>query len=329
MKLQGYLKGVGKLGNIVVTRVGGATIARDYNPNIANPNTVAQTNQRARLKLASQLAAALSPVIAIPKQGLQSARNLFIQRNMSFITANAGIAQISYENIQLTAGNVGLPAITASRDAEDHLNVALQGRADAAVSRVVYVLYKKTTENQLQLIGSHIVSVAGENGTFPLQTADVDGDIIIWAYGMKDRSASASARYGDYSVEDGEDIAQLVLNRSLSTADFQFTQTRGTTIFDDESSTVDPDEDQVMVYITSSGPGSVSGEGFVGNRKAVDQGASVTVVATPSAGASFLGWYNNSNDALLSSSATYTFTANALTDIIAKFQQPNENGDMN
>ena len=46
MKIRGYLKGKGKLGNIVLSTVAGETIARDYNPEVANPNTAAQVEQR-------------------------------------------------------------------------------------------------------------------------------------------------------------------------------------------------------------------------------------------------------------------------------------------
>ncbi len=45
----------GKLGAVVFSTSGGATISREYNPHVANPNTDAQINQRARMKLMSQL----------------------------------------------------------------------------------------------------------------------------------------------------------------------------------------------------------------------------------------------------------------------------------
>lgn len=322
MKLYGYLKGNGKLGNIVVSRVAGETIARDYNPSVANPNTVAQVNQRARLKLASQLAAALAPVIVIPKEGLKTSRNLFIKKNMEQIIANNGEAQIIYENIQLTNGNAGLPAITATRSAEDGIVVKLTEAADAAVSRVVYIVYKKTSEEQLQYIGSAIQDTPGEDGMFQASFAFLDGDLIIWAYGMKDVTASAKAQYGNYFVSSGQDIAQLVMSRKIGAGDYQFTQTRGNTLFADSSETVDPDPNQVMVYINASGPGSVAGTGFSGNRKAVQRGESVTVTATPNEGCEFVGWKKAGQTAVLSATAEYTFTAEEQTDLIAYFNDP-------
>lgn len=308
----------GKLGAVVYSVNTGVQIAREYNPQVKNPNTMSQMNQRSRLKLASQLAAALSPVIAIPREGLVSPRNLFIKGNMDFVSANEGQAMISYENIQLTKGVAGLPAVKAAREASN-INIELVSDARKSVSRIVYVVYTKTSEDQLQYIDSAVVSEAGENGTFPSSVADFVGDVIIWAYGIKDNSSSATSKYGNYSVNTGEDIAQLVMTRKLAAGDFQFTQTRGTTLFEGQESTTDATPSQNLVYITASGPGTVSGTGFTGNRKAVNKGESVTVKATPNEGAQFDGWRLNGTSQNISSTAEYTFTPTSTTDLVAMF----------
>lgn len=319
--LQG--KATGKIGSMVYSIAGGQLIAREYQPNVANPSTVSQVNQRARLKLASQIAAALSTVIVIPRDGLKSSRNLFIQKNMDNFIANNGTAQVSYENLQLTTGNAGLPAITAERSEAAGLVMKLQESADAAVSRVVYIVYKKTSENQLQYIGSIVQPVAGDDGKFQASMGNIAGELVLWAYGIKDTTAKAKAKYGDYAVNNAEDIAVLVMNRTIAAGEFQFTQTRGTTIFSGESSTVDVGENEAMVFITPSGPGTVSGEGFSGNRKAVTIGSQCTVVATPNEGCEFVAWRKNGTLVNLSTSASYTFTVEQATDLVAVFRNPN------
>lgn len=313
----------GKVGSLVFSVSGGQGIVREYNPNVKNPNTLAQVNQRSRLKLASQLAAALAPVIVIPREGIVTGRNKFIKINMDFITANNGQAMISYENIQLTNGVTGLPGVRATRDGEGALNMLLDADASKAVSRVVYVVYKKTEEDQLQFVDSAVVSNAGANGTFPASVVDFDGDVIIWAYGMKDANSSASAKYGNYTVNTGEDIAQLVMSRKLASGDYQFTKTRGTTLFDNADSTIHAGENQNMVYITASGPGTVSGDGFTGNRKAVNEGETCTVHAVPNANCDFVGWRKNGSSAYISVQPDYTFTPTSSTDLIAVFDDPN------
>lgn len=312
-------KQTGKLGETVLAVNSGVQIQRAYNSSIANPNTAGQVNQRARFKLMSQLGAALADVLAFRKQGLVSARNRFVSVNNEYVTSAGGTAQVSYENLQLADGNRGLPAITAARDASTGISLALLESASATCSRVVYIVGKKSSEHQIQIVSSVVVSTAGADGTFPVTIPNVDGELCIWAYGMKDNNAAASAKFGNYQVATGQDIAKLIVERRLSASDYSFTQTRGTTLFSGESSVITPDEGEVMIYITASGNGSVQGEGFTGNRKAVAIGTSVTVTATPDMGSTFVGWKLNGSNTTISTQQIYTFTAQQNTDLIAQF----------
>ena len=325
MKLQGFLKGVGKIENIVVSQMGGVSIARAYQPNVSNPSTLPQVNQRARLKLASQLAAALAPVIAMAKNGLVSGRNQFISKNMPWISADSGVAQVSYENLQLTNGTIGLPAISISR-ASNKLTVKLATTAESAVSQVVYICYHKNSENTLQLIGSVIQNVAGEDGLYQAQFDDPTGDVVVFAYGMKALSGAASAKYGSYLVENASDIASLVGTRKLSAADFQFTKTRGATIFADQAQNTKPADNQVMIYITAGNGGYVSCDKFDGNRGAVDKDTQVTLTATAKSGYTFNGWYKNGTNTRVSTSASYVFAADSSVDLIARFSSNTPSG---
>lgn len=325
MKLQGFLRGVGKVENLVVSQTGGVTIARAYQPNVKNPSTLPQVNQRARLKLASQLAAALAPVIAMARQGLVSARNQFIAKNMNWISADSGVAQVSYENLQLTNGTIGLPAVIVSR-ASDKISVKLSATAETSVSQVVYIVYHKNSENTLQLVGSKIQNVAGEDGLFLAQFDDPSGDVVVFAYGMKAMSGAASAKYGSYQVQNATDIASLVGTRKLSASDFQFTKTRGATIFAGEEQNSHPTSNQAMIYITAGVGGSVACDKFSGNRGTVDKGTEVTVTATPNANYSFSGWFINGTQTRVSSAPSYKFTANEQTDLIARFNENTSGG---
>lgn len=305
---------VGKLGSVVYSVSGGQMVARAYQPNVTNPNTNAQVDQRARFKLQSQIAAALAPVIVIPKQGLQSSRNLFIKKNSDLFSVNSGVAQISYENLQLTNGSIGIPAIDASRDASSGITIQIAERVDTSVDRVVYILYKKTSEQTLQYVQSVIAEAAGSAGTFPATMLYVEGDIVLFAYGMRDLNAKAKAKYDNYKVSNGHDIATLLLQRSLNSNDYQFTQTRGTTMFSNESSTISVPEGYARVFLTPSGPGSVSGAGVF------EIGQNVTVVATPNEGMTFVGWRWNGSNTNVSTATSYTFELAGQVDLIAVFR---------
>lgn len=317
MKLNGFVgTGSGKMGASVFSVNSGAQIVRQYQPVVANPSTAAQVDQRARMKLMSQVAAAMAPVIAIPKQGLKSARNQFISKNFDSCIATDGIAQVTYENLQLTSGNIGFPAISATRAAEGGaISVNLSSAPSGDISRVVYIMYLKT-QGQMEYVASRIVTNRGESNNFPTTFPARSGDVILFAYGMKDSNAQATAKYENYKVTSASDIATLVGSRAIAFGDFTFTQTRGTTIASGSQGTVVVPDGQAMVYVTTAGPGRATGSGTH------EIGTEVTVVATPDDGAEFVGWKINGSNSYISTALSYTFTLQEATDLVAVFRTP-------
>ena len=83
---------VGKLASNVYSVNSGVQIVRAYQPNVSNPSTEMQVDTRSRFKLCSQLAAAVSTVLAIPKNGLVSARNQFVSQTMAITEQVEGVA---------------------------------------------------------------------------------------------------------------------------------------------------------------------------------------------------------------------------------------------
>lgn len=315
-----YGKTMGKIGSIVFSTSGGQTIAREYNPHVANPNTQAQINQRARMKLMSQLSASLSPVLAMTKDGLVSKRNKFTKLNFPASYALNGVAQITYENVQITEGNTALPALYAMGVVSDDkmsIGVSLSSEPSSTINRVVYCLFKKSNEGKLEYISSQIATIrTGVAGFFMGEFSELPiAEYVIYAYGMSDTSERATATYGDLNVVTASDLARLVATRAISFSDFQFTQTRAVTIAADGSAVQPEQPGKVRVYVTALGQGgTVSGGG------SYDQGASVTVVATPASGFDFVRWAYNGTNETASTSASYTFTVNQQTDLVAIFE---------
>lgn len=304
----------GKIGSVVFSTSGGETISREYNPHVSNPSTMAQVNQRARLKLMSQLSASLAPVIAIPKQGLVSSRNAFTKLNFDASMASNGVAQITYENIQLTNGTLALPTLEATRAEGSGISVNLAEDASKAVNRVVYILYRKTSEEKLQFVASVIAEGAGTDGQFRASLPYTEGDIVLYAYGLRDTSESASAKYGNMQVANAVDVARLTAYRNISTEDFQFTQTRGATMFADQNELTPVPEGSARVFVTALGGGSVSGGGVY------EIGTRATVVATANSGFHFVGWKINGFKEYISTDASYTFEVTGQRDLVAEFE---------
>lgn len=320
-----YGKTTGKIGSIVFATSGGMTIAREYNPHVANPSTQAQVNQRARMKLMSQLSASLSPVLAMQKEGLVSRRNKFTSKNFDACYVLNGEAQITYENVQITEGNTSLPAITAAGAVAEGvmlIQAALSAEPSATISRVVYCLFRKTSEGKLEFVTSQIVSTrltAGVNQYFVATFEELAvAEYVIFAYGMSDTSERASAEYGNLNVVTASDLARLVATRSISYQDYQFTQTRAITIASDGTAVQPETAGNLRVFVTALGSGgSVSGGGSYA------PGSSVTVVATPASGYDFVRWVKNGTNQTVSESASYTFTLQEQTDLIAIFTEHN------
>lgn len=311
----------GKLGAVVFSTSGGETISREYNPNVSNPSTQAQVNQRARMKLMSQLSASLAPVLAMTKDGLVSKRNKFTKLNFPASYALNGFAQITYENVQITEGNTALPALTAVGFTEQgiyDITVGFEAEPSTTIARIVYCLFRKSNEGKLEYVQSAIITdrqaqgatIYFKNVFHPLPVAEY----VIFAYGMSDASERASATYGDLNVVTASDLARLVATRALSYSDYQFTQTRAITIGANGQAVQPETPGQLRVYVTALGNGgTVSGGGTF------EQGSEVTVVATPASGYTFVRWVYNGTDLTASTSASYTFTLNQQVDLVAEF----------
>ena len=330
-----YGKTTGKIGSIVFSTSGGETIAREYNPHVANPNTQAQVNQRARMKLMSQLSASLAPVIAMTKEGLVSKRNKFVKRNFASSYASQGVAQISYENVQLTEGNAALPQIIgqfADRSGGIYGMNAFVDEPAANISRVVWCLFVKTDDGNLSLTETQIISQReADNGAsyFPVywenmggnSTNGADRNYVIYAYAMSDTSERATAQYGNLNVSSATDLARLIASRTINFTDYLFSQTRGASWNAGDISIAAVAAGKARVFVTALGQGgSVSGGGTF------DIGTEVTVIATPANGWTFRNWLYNGTTQIASTSASYTFTLNEQTDLIAVFDAESHEG---
>lgn len=228
MKLTGITgTGSGKLGSAVFSVSAGEQVVRQYQPVVTNPSTSAQVDNRAKLKLLSQLSAVMADVIAIPRQGALSPRNIFVSENYPLATADNGVANINLAGVSLTKAGMQIPDVVAERNDNTAISVALASKADQLVARVVYIMFYRNTSGELQLIDSAVVETAGADGTFPYAFPYEERDVIVYAYGIFDKNQKATAKFGNYSVTDGTQVASLIADRKLSESDYLLTKTRG------------------------------------------------------------------------------------------------------
>ena len=231
MKLNGIVgKGSGKLGASVFAISGGEQIVRQYNPQVANPNTDAQVAQRAKLKLMSQLAAALAPAIAFKKQGLVSARNQFVSANIGLCTFTNNEAKVSMQNLDLTGGKSLLPDLVTAEPAGGKVGVNLASPASADITAVVYVMASHDDDEQINLVDVVAVTEAGANRSFAGEVAAPSDSAIIYAYGVKSASAGSGITYNDSAIlAQGQEAFLDVVKKLISSAS-SFTETKATSM---------------------------------------------------------------------------------------------------
>lgn len=204
-------KGTGKVGAFLLQVNSGVQILKEKPVKVANPNTDAQVEQRAKLKLMSQIAADMAQSIAFPKKGLVSSRNAFISANIGKCTYSEGQAEIDLQVIELAGGSGNLPIPAVGQDNA----LALSAAAPADVNAVVYAAYQRGDDNQLLLIDQKIVSEAGDGNTFPTTMTLPNSSYVVYVYGIKNNGKAAVIEYMDYIAVVSNARAELEAVRSI------------------------------------------------------------------------------------------------------------------
>ena len=315
MKLNGLTgTGSGKLGSAVFAVRNGAQIVRQYQSEVANPNTEGQVESRSKLKLLSQLAAVASPVIAIPSEGLKSSRNLFISKNYGLSGYEEGIAYIQLPDVQLTNSVISNPGFEVSRSDAAHLNVQLLADSTNQFSRVIYVAFVRDYNGSLRLWDNAVATEAGAGGLFAAQLKYTSGTVVLYCYGIRDNSEDARIKFGNMHTVSAETVAKVITSKTLTLADITLSDTAGIQLNVGEASSQSGSSSSISVTLIAGEHGTVSGGGRV------EPGSSVTIVATADDDFQFVAWRNAATQAIISTSATYTFTATENIVIAAEFE---------
>ena len=222
----------GRKGDAVFSVRKGEQIVRQYNPMVLNPNTEAQTVQRSKMKLSSQLGAVFANVIAIPSDGAKTTRNIFTRINFPLITRKQGVEGIVVEadlpKIQLTNSGRAMSPIAAGRMFDNsNTFVSLLNDCRNEYDRVVYTIVAIESDGNMRVIESHTVNEAGKMGRFTYEFPTPATNVLIYAYGIKDLSSKAYTTFADTTYNDGTAVAELISGRQVSAADAQLSKTVG------------------------------------------------------------------------------------------------------
>lgn len=224
-------KGTGKVGAFLLQVNSGVQILKEKPVKVANPQTDAQVEQRAKLKLMSQLAADMDKFIVFRKEGLVSARNKFVSANIGLATYDSAEgAKIVLPDIQLTEGRVVLPQIKVA-SVSGQASVVCDGADLLGVQRIVYNLFRITDNNKVNAERQFIVEKEDNVPQYALPLPQNVSDYFVLAYGVMDKTTKSSLAFDDYEADEGEtgerDFAVLDVLKSLSVSDYALTTTSG------------------------------------------------------------------------------------------------------
>lgn len=217
-------------GSVFAVRYG-EVIERAYNPYVANPSTPAQIAQRAKMKLMSQLSAIVAPVLAIPRQGAVSSRNIFVKTNMPAASYQDDKATVNLAGIQLTHSVVGFPSLTATQSGAV-MNVTIAGSVEG-FNRVVVAEFMRLADGTLEYVASQSMDVTGTASpvvaSFPTAPLVPSGtnNLVYLAYGVRLNSEAARTKFADLTVETAEMIANIIVSSSLLESDITLSKTTG------------------------------------------------------------------------------------------------------
>lgn len=321
MKLHGIGGvGTGKLGSMVYSVRNGQQIVRQYNPIVANPSTAAQVEARSKMKLMSQLAAIVAPVIAINAEGLKSKRNLFISRNYPLAGYEENTAQIDMAGVQLTKSNTAFPDFEVDRSSGNSIAVHLSEDATNLFDRVIYCAVISQSDGSLRLWDDVLVTEPGTGGLFPAVLPYTPNAIAIYGYGIRANNDDAKAAYANLKSGDAGKLAEILTSRNATLAAITISETKGCVLEVGDTSGATMSSNQARVEISVQGQGDVTGAGVFAI------GSQVTVVATPRQNNEFVRW-ENAQGVSVSTNASYSFTITDNMSLKAVFTN-NASGDV-
>lgn len=224
----------GKVADAVMVVRNGEQIVRKYQPVVSNPSSPAQVATRAKLKLLSQLSAVMAPVIAIPRQGSVSSRNIFTKVNYPLTSFANSEAAITLTGVQLTKSAVALSRLFAVRG-EGYIEASLAtdgvtGGGEVAslgYSRVVYTMFVKGADQKLRFVTSQVATEAGSHNEWMVRLPSTNLEVVILAYAVRDNTEAARTTFGNLTAVTAETVATVLTSRTLLESDVTVTETQG------------------------------------------------------------------------------------------------------
>lgn len=210
----GYVKS-GKLGSSVFAISKGVTVERQYQPRVFNPQTKLQTEQRAKFKLLSGMASVVSPFACLLTEGLQTQANVFIKRNMKFVSFVNGAAQINMPQIQISGGsNSFITPTFAITSGTAKGSISAEEVEAAGYDGVVFLVVGTRRPSVARITGKVVLTPSENVFSIEFPVAGAFREYHLYAYGIKLTDKGVST-YGALSSI-SEEVVEVSITRMIS-----------------------------------------------------------------------------------------------------------------
>jgi len=214
-------KKTGKVAGSVFAIRHGEVIERAYNPVVANPKSASQNEARAKLKMLSQLSAAMASVVAFRRVGNVSPRNQFTRANYGILTWDGNKASVDVAALSITGGHLYLNVGTPSQGAEA---LTFTITTDSTIEKVVAAQFY-IVGDRLRYANSVVVDVVGGGANVTLPSSQFQNR-VVYVYGVRINSALIRMKFEDMQVASATAVASLVATMLSSEGDVTLTETK-------------------------------------------------------------------------------------------------------
>lgn len=230
----------GRIDGVVAYQIGNTYLVRGYNYKVKNPSSMLQVNQRAKIKLLSQLGALFRCYMAIFPQEGKSARSIWRKINFPNINAENGQATTDIKHILLSDSERPLPDIDCSLVLTQgfyRYKLSFTDEPTEDLKRVFYYIFTYTEQGDLINVDADVQEIRNSvrfDGYFPYIASFIDmdeqghllKDYVVFAVGMGDNSEEASIYWHNLQYDFINEVGTLIRDKKISAEDFYFTQSK-------------------------------------------------------------------------------------------------------
>lgn len=229
----------GKKAGVITYKVGDDYLVREYNPQPANPRTEKQVQQRAKIKLLSQITALFRFIIAIFPSSGKSSRAIFARLNYPKITVPSTTAIIDYPSVSLTDSTRPITQVTKDvvfLTTGVRKLIGLPDEPTEDIKRVFYYLFSKTDNGKLCFVDYYLSEIRWSsrnplffcwaNASFEIdEQGKATKDYVVYALGMGDYTEEATTYWENLDVPNLELLGQIIAEGLIKDTDYYFTET--------------------------------------------------------------------------------------------------------